>query len=139
MNNFLKSKFVLLVILGLTSLGLAGCFHKTNNINQPATSLTVNSDSNVKAEPTITQAELEARYEAKLHDILNSDLATSDAASIKQQVLDLTVPTKYLDLHLKVVLDLDSLQQGQAAQSQTKIDQAVTDIEQLKSQYSWLN
>ncbi|MDD2806990.1 MAG: hypothetical protein PHW95_00515 [Patescibacteria group bacterium] len=136
MKSFFKSKILVVLLLTIMPIGLVGCFKKNTIVNKSIDSIpAVNNNTNI----AINHVELETQYQTKLHDILKLDPDHNNVSDIKQKILDLTVPTKFLDLHLKLVLALDSLEQGQAAANQNKVAKALAELEKLKTQYPWLN
>ncbi len=83
--------------------------------------------------------ELEKQYEKSVKSILQPAYLGQGISGIKQQILDLRAPAKYLDLHLNLVLIFDSIEEGQKQADQAKIEAGLDKLEQLKQQYPWLN
>ena len=97
----------------------------------------VGSSSDAAASNPALEKEYEDQLSAILHPIWSAD-ENIDWEKIKASVLALRTPAKYLDLHLNLVLSLDSLEQGIISASQEKIESALDKIKALKEQYPWL-
>jgi len=86
----------------------------------------------------LSQAEQEAAYEAGVKAGLRPYWQKQDVSGIKDQILDLRAPAKYLDLHLNLVIALESLEQGEKTADQAKIESAMDKLNELKTAYPWI-
>ena len=118
----LASAFFLLAII------LSGCsiFSQSSPAKNQATS------------GTPTNPQLEKNYEKQIRAVLAPFWATHNAAGIRDQILEIRTPAKYLDLHLSLVLAFETLEPAQAQGEQNKIDSVLGQLNQLKTQYLWL-
>lgn len=98
-----------------------------------------NSPSKTNQSALVSNPELERLYEQHLATILKPFWSTQNAGTIKNQILELRAPGKYLDLHLNLVLAFDLLERGQQAADQAIINQALEKLNKLKSTYPWLD
>ncbi|MCL5794877.1 MAG: hypothetical protein M1338_00755 [Patescibacteria group bacterium] len=83
--------------------------------------------------------ELEKEYENELKTIMAPVWQGQQFDGIKDKVLALKAPAKYIELHLNLVLALDKIESGKNNSDQTKVQEGLDKINQLKAQYSWLN
>lgn len=113
----------------------AGCGKK--NVAQDNAALPAN-DEPAAVEPVLTPAEQEAAYEAGIKAGLKPFWQQQDVTGIKDKVLELRAPVKYLDFHLKLVIALENLEQGRAAGDAAKIESAVDQLNALKGKYPWI-
>ena len=120
-----------LTILGLT---VSGCFRTADNENgQAAESI----DQTVTAPPDHKVSE--AEYQQSLSEILKPYWATGQTDGIKDQILALIAPAEYLNLHFDLVVAFELMEQGNLKGDSVKINQGVTKLNQLKSQFTWLD
>jgi len=80
----------------------------------------------------------EQQYQDQLVAILEPYWLSGEFLGLKEQILDLRAPAKFLDLHLNLVLALQDLETGTGASDQTKIDLAKNNIKELIESYNWL-
>lgn len=134
MKNFLSAKkFFILFVLFLLVLLISGCSKK------PESEKIINNNDLVNQQPeALSPEELEQRYEESLVEILKPYWQTQDITGIKNKILDLRAPAKYLGLHFDLVIGFELIEQGQAAGDQAKIESGQKRIQELKSQYDWL-
>ena len=57
---------------------------------------------------------------------------------IKEKLLALTVPPKYLKLHLSLVLGIDMIEQGTQASDQSKIELGKKKITDSIKEFPWI-
>lgn len=69
----------------------------------------------------------------------NKQLAKTEAASVKDELLTLNVPKEFLDLHIGLVFASDKLIEYSESKDKKKLKQATEIMEQVKKQYGWLN
>lgn len=133
-NIFYFKNFFILICLLFFSLILGACVKipTIENINQPQTQPSSNSIS--QPDP----AELERDYQAALKKVLEPFWSQNSTVAIKAQILDLTAPAKYLDLHFNLVIAFGLIEQGQNDSDQDKIEQGLEKISKLSQDYSWL-
>ena len=130
MNLF---SFLTLITLAFSLIGCSKVAPKAINVAN-------DNDQAVNNQPQpISLPELEKSYESSLKDILQPYWQTHEIAGIKDKVLALKAPVKYLDLHLNLVMALGSIEQGQANSDQVKINAGQAKIDKLPAQYPWLN
>ncbi len=124
-----KDLFVFLVLLVLVFLPSA-CL----KINQLA------SNSNISESPQkiLSEEELEDKYQVSVQEIMAPYWQSGEVNGLKDKVLALHVPGKYLDLHFNLVIALELIEQGQRDSDQEKIDNGKEKIAELKNEYDWL-
>jgi len=123
-----KTHYFLLFLLSLVLL--AGCSlplgsGKTNVVNS-------------KKVP-VDNPQLEKEYEKAIAEILNPVWEENNFDGIRDKILEIKTPAKYLELHLGLVLALDLIQQGRLDSDQAKIEQGLEKLTELKNQYKWLD
>ncbi|MFA5022483.1 MAG: hypothetical protein WC508_05400 [Patescibacteria group bacterium] len=125
-----KATFNLLVVAGLFFLVLSfsGCGKSTNISNG-------NQGTNTLQQENL---QLERSYEQDLKQVLAPYWQTRDIAGVRDKILNLKAPAKYLDLHLNLVIAFDLLEQGQKAGDETKTKSGLDKLSQLKDSYNWL-
>lgn len=82
----------------------------------------------------VTQSE----YEGQVKTALQGYYTTNDVTAVKDQIVSLTVPAEYLDVHFELVVAFELLDQGQKQNDQSKIDQGQKKLEELSKTYTWL-
>jgi hypothetical protein len=119
-NLFMSRRFFLICMVAMV-VSLTGC---RSGKTGPTTSQPLSSAEERKQQQAYeaTVSELFAPYWDSPQSV--------DAAALKQQLLDVAVPRAYLDLHLKLVVAVTAVAQGDEA-----ADQQLRD---LQRQYSWL-
>jgi len=122
----IKNFFILLTLLSLIFF-ISGCDKLNQKDNQPA----------IQSAPP-TQLQLEEQYQSKLKEILQPYRQNKEVAGLKDKIIDLRSPAKYLDLHFNLVIAFESIEQGQADSDQAKIEAGLEKIDKLIDQYSWL-
>lgn len=100
---------------------------------RPADNLNINQSKPVNA------VNLEQQYELSLKEILKPYWQNQEINGIKDKILDLRAPAKYLDLHFNLVIAFELIGQGQAVSNQAEIEEGLEKLLQLKAQYNWLN
>ena len=82
---------------------------------------------------------LEEEYEENIKEILeafsNQEIEITEAV---KKIVDLTVPAKYKDLHLNLVIALSKISQGKDKADQSEIEEGLVDLAQIRQQYNWL-
>lgn len=91
-----------------------------------------------KTDTRVDQAVLDATYQASLNDILEPYWDTGSVNGIKEKLLALTVPPKYLKLHLSLVLGIDMIEQGSQASDESKIESGKKKITDSVKEFSWI-
>lgn len=124
-----NKKNLLFLVLIFSVILLSGCsfFDRGNQLADQ-------TDQAFKPNP-----ELERQYEQALEAVLEPFWRARSSAGIRDQILELRTPGRYLDLHLNLVLAFDLIESGQAEADQSKIEQGIDRINQLKDQYPWLD
>ena len=116
------------------SLTLTGCFQPGKKISADNAG---QAAANEQQKAANNQA-LEHQYEISVPTILKPYWQNNDVADLKAEILALTVPVKYLDLHLNLVMALENIEQGRAGSDQAKIQAGVDKINKLAADYNWL-
>ena len=93
---------------------------------------------NTSQPETLSLEEIERQYESSLQEILKPGWENKEISGIKDKILALKAPTKYLDLHFNLVIAFELIEQGQKAADQAKIEDGLEKIAKLKTQYPWL-
>ncbi len=86
----------------------------------------------------VSSEKLKDEYQVGARAALEPYWTTANGVQARAKLLDLKVPSEYLDVHLKLVIAFDQLEQGKAAADQAKIEEAMDTINELAGQYSWL-
>jgi hypothetical protein len=121
----LKSRNIILVILFFLSLFFVmGCTRQ----NLPA------------AEKPVDLGQLKQNYQNQVKQIVaNLDTQSRPAVvKAKENLLNLSVPAEFKDLHLSLVLTLEKIQSGLATGEKNELDQAQVGLNKLIQQYPWL-
>ncbi|MFA6410070.1 MAG: hypothetical protein WCW26_00630 [Candidatus Buchananbacteria bacterium] len=119
---------LVLFFLAVPLLGFSCSKKKSINENQ--------QKANLQAE--LENPKLEREYEVALKAVMDPYWQTGDYSGLKDKILAQKAPAKYLDLHLNLVIALDSLEQGTKESDQVKIKTAQDNLLKLKNQYRWL-
>ena len=120
------------VIIVIASLVVIGCRRVDSSNTTPV------SANGQKSAARIDQATLEATYQTSLKDILIPYWKTGAVSGIKEKLLALTVPPKYLKLHLSLVLGIDMIEQGTQASDQSKIELGKKKITDSIKEFPWI-
>jgi len=124
-----STKFFILSIL--TSLLISGCIGFLGISESDNQSRNANlANSNPK---------LENEYENNLKEALEPFWQENKSAGLRDRILELRAPSKYLKLHLDLVLAFDLIEQGQINADQAKIEEGLEKISQLREEYPWLD
>ncbi|MFA6322588.1 MAG: hypothetical protein WCX71_03880 [Candidatus Buchananbacteria bacterium] len=123
----------IILIITLFSVGIitAGCGLKPEVIT--TTSVSTQTET-VQAD----LGQLEKNYENDVKTIMAPYWQGQNFSGIKDKILALKAPSKYLDLHLNLVIGLELIEQGQATSDQEKIETGMDKINQLLAQYSFI-
>ncbi|MFA6254863.1 MAG: hypothetical protein WC675_02365 [Patescibacteria group bacterium] len=122
-------KVFIFVILAFFGFVMVGCSNKSEPI----------SNQNMQNQPKPEeQKDLVADYESNLVEILKPYWESNKILGIKDKILALKAPAQYLDLHFSLVVAFESLEQGQLASDQNKIEDGQAKIQALKTEYPWL-
>lgn len=132
-NKFFQSIFIFLLFI--FAVTLTGCFNFNSFLGSKIKP--VNQEKNDQAEnkPAV---DLEKEYEAMVVEVLRPYFEEEKIDNIKDQLLELKVPPKYLDLHFDLVIAFEQIEQGQKASEQEKIEAGLEQIKKIKNQYPWL-
>ncbi len=122
-----------IITLAVLTILFSGCAKSALPDNQDQ-----NNNVNVSPEEVIDQETLTQNYEKSVKEAMAEFWQTNQAAEAREAILDLKTPSQYLDLHLKLVISLDEIEQGQFSGDQTKIDSGLEKINELASQYSFI-
>lgn len=92
-----------------------------------------NTQQQVKSNP-----ELEREYREEVRDLLAPVFSNYEVTGVREALLDVTVPSAYLDLHLDLVLALDAIETARQNADQAGIEAGLERIDDLADQYDWL-
>lgn len=102
-------------------------------------SITTTTSVQTKTEAVaIDSAKLENEYENNVKQIMAPYWLASDSSGIKDKILALKAPSKYLDFHLNLVIGLELIDQGKNTGDQAKIQSGQEKINQLASKYLFI-
>lgn len=111
------------------SLALVGCAKKNQNENIQDTSKSSNQAK------TVVTAE---GYQKAIYDTLQPYWSTQQITGVKNNVLEITAPSEFINLHFNIVIAFELMEQGQAESDQAKIEEGIENLNDLASQNSWL-
>ncbi len=132
-GQFKIGGILVLIILALT---VSGCFKKSADQNfQPVDLTETNNQATVNQS---VQKVLAGDYQNKVQIILKPYWTAGGTAGIKDQLLSLTTPAEYLNLHFDLVVAFELIEQGQLNGDQEKIDRGIEKLSQLKDSFIWL-
>lgn len=121
-------KKVLLILI--LSLAVSGCLKKQITSNEVI--------GNNNATPAIEEIVTKESYQDDLKNVLMPFWSQGSRDKIKEQILGLTVPSEYLDLHFNLVIAFEMIEQGSKDSDQEQIDLGLAKIDRLAQEYSWL-
>jgi len=133
MRKNLFGRGIFIFLLFIFAVILTGCFNSSSGSKIKP----VNQEKNdqVENKPAV---DLEKEYEAMVVEVLKPYFEKERIDNIKDQLLELKVPPKYLDLHFDLVIAFEQIEQGQKASDQEKIEAGLEQIKKIKNQYPWL-
>jgi len=136
MDKKIKILIFLLLILLLLILGLiftSELFKSENNSNQevkPNNSVLLEADYKLKVK------ELFSIYDNLIKD---DSFSQENIAELKNKLLALKVPVKFKELHIQFVLALTEMENYLEQKDELEENASPEVINQLKTDYSWLN
>ncbi|KKQ60296.1 MAG: hypothetical protein US81_C0025G0003 [Parcubacteria group bacterium GW2011_GWE2_38_18] len=97
--------------------------------------------------PRVDLIQLENDYKIKTKALVDSYLLLLQSDSldleklkqIKEQLMSLKVPDKYKDLHIGLVLSIDSVNEAEQGGEKSKKMASIEVLNKEKANYSWLN
>ena len=113
----------------MTVITVTGCFGNSND----------KGNQNINQAVNKSNPELEKKYEKELKAILKPVWQDTQVNNIKDQILELRAPAKYLNLHLNLVLAFEEIEKGQALADQAQIESGLEKLNDLKKQYPWMD
>lgn len=127
----MKKLYILVLLLSLTVIGCVK--GKTN-------SSSLDDGKKVKQEvaQVKSQQELEKDYQNSLTLILDPYWSSKDISGIKEQILELTAPAKYTQLHFDLVVAFELLEQGRKDSDQSKIEQGIDELNSIVAKNPWI-
>lgn len=133
-----KQKFLILLLLVLFGLVLYLI------LTSESTGTVSDSEQPAKSGEA---ARLEAGYRSKAREffmafdglIRSDNFNGENIRELKNKLLDLKVPAKFKELHLKFVLALSKLEDYSGEKDEGKKSDSLKTIGQLKADYGWLN
>ncbi len=78
------------------------------------------------------------QYKKKVKIVLKPYFDQEDFSNLLDQLMELTVPAEYKDLHLGLVIAFDAIKQGQERSEQVLIEQGISQIDELTTKYSFI-
>lgn len=129
-----SNKFFIFGILIFSIFLVSACGKSSTNINAD-NNLNINNNQSI----TINQEEFEEQYQSSIQDILKPYWQNSEVVGIKDKIIALKAPAKYIDLHIGLVISFEKIEQGQTNFDQAKIEEGFERIAELKTKYSWLD
>lgn len=105
--------------------------------SEPAANLDINQPAEVESRE-LAGPELEKHYESSLKEILRPFWEINEITGLKDEILALKTPAKYLDLHLKIVIAFEFIEQGRANSDPDKVEQGLEKVAKLEIQYPWI-
>ncbi|OGY48486.1 MAG: hypothetical protein A3J65_01180 [Candidatus Buchananbacteria bacterium RIFCSPHIGHO2_02_FULL_45_11b] len=131
----MNTKFITLILLFSLSLSLSACLKAKDRLD-------FNQNQNGGKEvqpPVLAEAELEQNYQTAVKEALLPYWQKQDISGVKDKILELRAPAKFLDLHFNLVVALELLEQGKAGADQGKIEAGMEKLNVLKTKYPWLS
>jgi len=129
--NFSKEKSILIVV-GLALVVLFSVVLLIPKARNSVTNLLPVDQQKQQNEKLIKE------YENNVKTVLKPYFAKQNFDNVLDKLLELTVPSSYQLLHLSLVIEFDNIRIGQSTFDQSKIEEGITKIDQLASQYTWL-
>lgn len=77
-------------------------------------------------------------YQQEVKEILSSFWQDQESLNIKQDLIGLTVPREYMDLHLNLVVVFQKLEQGADGSDQALVEEALDELNDLVQDYPWI-
>lgn len=81
---------------------------------------------------------LERQYREQLKAALEPYWQSQQVEGVREAVLALTAPGAYLNLHLRIVLAFEKMEQGRASADQAIIEEGLDAINALAQEYPWI-
>lgn len=130
MKKIFTKTIIILILIILGGVGIYLILIKKNNQSR--------TNINFLNEP-ISNPLLEEDYEKNIKEILEAfaNQKTQLNETI-EKILKLTVPAKYKDLHLNLVIALTKIQQGREETNQAKIEEGLADLDKIRQKHNWL-
>ena len=91
-----------------------------------------------ETETRVDMEALEASYQSSLNDILRPYWETGQVGGVKEKLLALIVPPKYLKLHLSLVLGVDLIEEGMQAADESKVESGKKKIDGSVKEFPWI-
>ncbi|HLC89622.1 MAG TPA: hypothetical protein VJG65_01535 [Patescibacteria group bacterium] len=124
-------KFRKLFLVLILPVIFSGCLFRNKAIESTAA-----DDQN---EEKISGRQQEKSYEESLPKILQLFFENQNHLGLKEKILELRAPAKYLDLHFNLVVAFELIEQGKAENDQKKVDSGINKIRDLEKKYPWLD
>src|SRR3989338_8487292 len=123
-------KFRKLFLVLILPVIFSGCLFRNKAIESTAA-----DDQN---EEKISGRQQEKSYEESLPKILQLFFENQNHLGLKEKILELRAPAKYLDFHFNLVVALELIEQGKTQADNQKIKQGEEKINRLKNDYPWI-
>lgn len=120
------------IIIAIALFAVVGC-RRADSINTGTT-----PGNTQETEERVDMAALEASYQSSLNDILRPYWETEQVNGIKDKLLALTVPPKYLKLHLSLVLGINLVEEGTQAADESKVASGKKKIDDSVKEFPWI-
>lgn len=137
MDRTKKIFFVLIVILALVVFLVIIVILSPKTKNNLSKYWSVNS-FNTNRQDSVSNPNLIRDYERQVKKILEPFFQEQNFDEVLKQLLELTVPAEYQDLHLNLVIAFDLIKVGQENSDQAQIEEGLAKIDNLLAQYPWL-
>ncbi len=123
MKKYIRISVIIILLFSLSACGFG---RKEKQID------------NSEAEKIKNIIKMEKEYKSAASAILKPYFQSQEFSGIKNEILELKVPSEYLDLHFNLVVAFELLEQGRAESDQSKIENGLEKINKLKEEYPWL-
>lgn len=119
-----------LVVLLLSATLVTACGRRANQPNQNQASTPT---------PTPSAEEQEQSYRSKVVAILSPHFTGKQTSGITQALLALTVPARYQDLHLQLVLAFSKFDAARTNSDAEAAEAAAVELAGVLEQYPWID
>lgn len=132
-EKYYNKRFIVAVLI--CGLAVIGCVKKTQpqDVNRA-----INEENNTVLEQSVVPVVTPEQYQASLRLALQPFWQEQKIAETKDAVLALIAPAEYISLHFKVVVALETIEQGQKDSDQAQVEEGFEKFNDLAQQYSWL-
>jgi len=139
LNNMQKKQKILiflLLILFLLILYLIFTSESVRETTNPALQMKQDNSVMLETDYKVKAKEFFIAYE---NLIKNSSFTEENITELKNKLLDLIVPVKFKELHIRFVLALTKMENYLSQKDEQEKSSSLEAVNQLKADYSWLN